>query len=166
MTCAAADAFATPANATYSNSETGSCLISGSLTPTVTPNFTACAGGDITINYSGTDACNNPLTAQHVITVSAPATPTVTLPAGLPTSLTCAAADAFATPANATYSNSETGSCLISGSLTPTALVAKQSAGGDPVRSSATPPRVHEGRRAHTPVTVVHTSMIFFLTSA
>jgi len=25
---------------------------------------------------------------------------------------------------------------------------------GDPVRASATPPRVHEARRAHTPVTV------------
>ena len=49
---------------------------------------------------------------------------------------------------------------------TPTALVAKQSAGGDPVRSSATPPRVHEGRRAQTPVTVGTPPSVFFLTTA
>ena len=36
--------------------------------PTVTNSFDACSGGTITIDYAGTDACGNALSAQHVIT--------------------------------------------------------------------------------------------------
>jgi gliding motility-associated-like protein len=71
-------------NATYSNSESGSCLLSGTLTPTLTPNFTICGGGTITIDYQGVDACNNPVTAQHVIAVS-PVLPTVNITTPLST---------------------------------------------------------------------------------
>ena len=86
-------------NATYTNSESGTCEISGTLSPTVTNSFDACSGGTITIDYAGTDACGNALSAQHVITVSPPAAPTVSLPAGLPATLDCASADSYSTPA-------------------------------------------------------------------
>ena len=120
LDCASADSYATPADATYTNSESGTCLISGTLSPTVTNSFDACSGGTITIDYAGTDACGNALSAQHVITVTPPAAPTVTLPAGLPATLDCASADSYSTSDNATYTNSESGTCLISGTLSPT----------------------------------------------
>ena len=99
LDCASADSYATPADATYTNSDIGTCLISGTLSPTVTDAFDACNGGTITIDYAVTDACGNALTAQHVITVSPPASPTVSLPVGLPSTLDCASADSYATPA-------------------------------------------------------------------
>ena len=120
LDCASADSYSTSDNATYTNSESGTCLISGTLSPTVTNSFDACSGGTITIDYAGTDACGNALSAQHVITVTPPAAPTVTLPAGLPATLDCASADSYATPADATYTNSESGTCEISGTLSPT----------------------------------------------
>ena len=119
LDCASADSYATPADATYTNSESGTCEISGTLSPSVTNAFDACSGGTITIDYAGTDACGNALTAQHVITVTPPAVPTVSLPAGLPATLDCASADSYATPADATYTNSESGTCEISGTLSP-----------------------------------------------
>ena len=89
------------------------------MSPSLTNAFDACSGGTITIDYAGTDACGNALTAQHVITVTPPAAPTVSLPAGLPATLDCASADSYATPADATYTNSESGTCEISGTLSP-----------------------------------------------
>ena len=58
---ASADSYATPADAPYTNSESGTCEISGTLSPTVTDSFDACSGGTITIDYAGTDACGNAL---------------------------------------------------------------------------------------------------------
>ncbi len=46
--------------------------ISGTLSASVTNAFDACTGGTITIDYAGTDACGNALTAQHIITVTPP----------------------------------------------------------------------------------------------
>ena len=63
LDCASADSYATPADATYTNSESGTCEISGTLSPTVTNSFDACSGGTITIDYAGTDACGNALSA-------------------------------------------------------------------------------------------------------
>ena len=119
LDCASADSYATSDNATYTNSESGTCEISGTLSPSVTNAFDACSGGTITIDYAGTDACGNALTAQHVITVTPPAAPTVSLPAGLPATLDCASADSYTTSDNATYTNSESGTCEISGTLSP-----------------------------------------------
>ena len=54
--------------------------------------------------------CGN-LSAQHVITVNPTSSSTVTLPAGLPATLDCASADSYSTSDNATYTNSESGTC-------------------------------------------------------
>ena len=120
LTCAAAELFTNATDATYTNNSSGACLIDGIISPSITSNYTACNGGTITIDYIGTDVCNNPLNAQHVITITPPVAPTVSLPSGLPVTLSCASSETFTTPANATFTNSESGTCLITGSLTPT----------------------------------------------
>jgi len=117
LTCASAETFVTPANATYTNSETGTCLINGSIPASVTSSYTACAGGTITINYTGTDICNNPISAQHVITVTPTAVPTISLPTGLPSTLTYNNALTFTTAPNSNYSNNDNTNCLISGTI-------------------------------------------------
>ena len=86
LDCASADSYAT-SDMLLIRIVRGTCEISGTLSPTVTNSFDACSGGTITIDYAGTDACGNALSAQHIITVSPPAAPTVTLPAGLPATL-------------------------------------------------------------------------------
>jgi hypothetical protein len=62
LDCAAATAYTSAPNATYTNGQTGPCENSGTIPATVTPNWTLCAGGTITVNYTGVDDCNNPLT--------------------------------------------------------------------------------------------------------
>jgi hypothetical protein len=80
LDCAAATAYTTAPDATYTNGETGPCENSGTIPGTVTPNWTLCAGGTITVNYTGVDDCNNPLIGTATITVT-PAPPAVlTLP--------------------------------------------------------------------------------------
>ncbi len=120
LDCDAADAFTSAPDATYTNSESGNCLISGNISASITPDYTACAGGTITIDYNDTDACGNAVTAQHLVTVNAPGSPTVSLPSGLPTTLDCDAADAFTSAPDATYTNNESGNCLISGNISAT----------------------------------------------
>jgi hypothetical protein len=114
LTCAEADAFMDPANATYTNSEEGDCEISGYIVAQVTHDWDLCDGGTITVVYSGEDVCGNELYYSHTIEVAPAATPELSVPE-LPANLTCAEADAFMDPANATYTNSEEGDCEISG---------------------------------------------------
>ncbi len=130
LDCASADSYATPADATYTNSESGTCEISGTLSPSLTNAFDACSGGTITIDYAGTDACGNALSAQHVITVTPPAVPTVSLPAGLPATLDYITAITYTTTDIATYTNSESGTCEISGTLSPSVTNAFDCNGG------------------------------------
>jgi gliding motility-associated-like protein len=92
-------------------------LITGSLTPTVTSNYTSCAGGSITINYSGSDACGNLLSAQHIIAVTPPTTPIIAIPTGLPNTLSYNNALSYNTAPNATYTNNEPTNCLIDGTI-------------------------------------------------
>ena len=82
----------------------------------ITPTYDACNGGTITIDYNTNDACGNPQVLQHIITIDAPTAPTATLP-GLPNTLTCAEADAYTSAPDATYTNGETGNCLIEGTI-------------------------------------------------
>jgi hypothetical protein len=111
ITCAQADVF-TATNLNYTNGETGNCLISGSVLGVVTGTFDEC-GGTLRSDWTYTDACNS-ITAVQTITVQ-PAPPPVFDPVTDQT-ITCAQADVFAAT-NLNYTNSETGSCLISGSV-------------------------------------------------
>src|SRR5690606_40748001 len=118
LSCEEADAFVAASNATYTNNETGNCEVSGSITAAISKNFNACSGGEITVAYTTTDACGNPLSQTHTITVNPANATTLSLPIDLPTSLSCEEADAFVAASNATYTNNETGNCEVSGSIT------------------------------------------------
>jgi len=115
LTCAEADLFETPANATYTNGEAGGCLISGSIPAEVTHNWNICDGGTIKVVYEGTVQCGYQFFEKIIQVAPAPA-PTLSVP-DLPDNLTCAQADAFILPDDATYSNVDKGTCLISGSI-------------------------------------------------
>jgi hypothetical protein len=57
------------ADLTFSNGASGSCLISGTATPSVVESFDIC-GGTITVTWDVLDDCNNPITHTQVITVT------------------------------------------------------------------------------------------------
>lgn len=113
MSCADAEAFAAP-DINYSNSS--SCLISGTLTPVVTNNFTAC-GGNIQISWTGTDACNRPLAYNQIIVVQSSANPTITTPIPEDVTVSCQDLSVFAIPLE--YSNGEERPCNREGILAP-----------------------------------------------
>ena len=114
LSCSEADAFVAP-DATFSNGETGACLITGVVTPTVENNFDEC-GGTITITYSAPTGCDNN-SVEEVITINvAPALePIIEIPT-IAGPITCADAASFIAP-DATFSNGETGACEISGTV-------------------------------------------------
>src|SRR5678815_4699742 len=62
LNCASAIAFTSAPVATYTNGAAGVCDNSGTIPATITPNWTLCAGGTITVNYNGIDDCGNTLT--------------------------------------------------------------------------------------------------------
>ena len=64
LSCADADAFDAPDIAYTNNKPT--CLLEGVITPIITRNFNAC-GGNLTVNWSGTDLCGNAITYSTVI---------------------------------------------------------------------------------------------------
>jgi hypothetical protein len=70
LDCASATAYTSAPNATYTNGATGACENSGTIPATITPNWTLCAGGTITINYIGVDDCGNALTGSATIAVT------------------------------------------------------------------------------------------------
>ena len=113
VSCAEAANFVAP-EATFSNGESGVCEISGVVTPTVEENFDEC-GGSITITYTAPTGCDNN-SVEEVVTIDvAPApVPEITIPEIA--ELTCADAQAFVAP-DATFSNGETGTCGISGTV-------------------------------------------------
>jgi hypothetical protein len=122
LNCSNASAYTTVPNATYNNGATGPCENSGTISGTITPNWTLCAGGTISINYSGVDDCGNTLTGSATIAVTPAPVAILTLPA-LPATLNCAAATAYTSAPNATYTNGASGPCensgTISGTVTP-----------------------------------------------
>src|SRR5678810_569141 len=91
---------------TYSNGATGSCLISGSVTSTLSALPGPC-GGPVTETWTYTDACNRTITQTRTITVS-PA-PVAVFAAAPPITVACGAA----VTSDLTYTNGATGSCLI-----------------------------------------------------
>jgi hypothetical protein len=115
ISCAEADVFMTPADATYTNGDVLGCEISGSIPAVVTPDWNLCAGGTITIKWEATVACGYLLAQTHTITVLTAPEPTLNLPTGLPRLLSCDQAAAFTTAPDATYTNGQTGACEISG---------------------------------------------------
>ena len=127
MTCEEAAAFVAPP-LPYSNNLAGDCNISGTLVPDVQNNWTAC-GGEIIINYSGTDICGTQLNSgPFTITVNPAPLPTVTPPT-FPASIECVEAEVFVAP-NATFTNGLFDVCNLSGSIVPTVINNWDACGG------------------------------------
>ena len=70
LDCAAAAAYTTAPDATYTNGATGACENSGTISGTVTATWNLCAGGSITVTYTGVDDCGNALTGSATIPVT------------------------------------------------------------------------------------------------
>ncbi len=103
-----------PPTLDYSNNETGSCLISGSILPVESGSYNAC-GGTIMYNWDFTDDCGNTLSHAQTITID-PAPPAV-FTSQLPQNFTIDCASFSNNPPALNYSNSESGLCLIEGSI-------------------------------------------------
>src|SRR5216117_2273032 len=97
----------------YTNSASGACLISGSVTSTLGTLPGPC-GGNVTETWTFTDACNRTITASRIITVN-PA-PSAVFAAAPPITVPCGAA----VTSDLSYTNSASGTCLISGTVTST----------------------------------------------
>src|SRR6185295_4268867 len=111
ISCSAAPPSGT--SLAYSNGESGSCDISGSVTGSISGSHTSC-GGSYTESWSFTDECGRTSTASRTITVSPAAQATFAAASHIP--LPCSAAPPSGT--SLAYSNGESGSCDISGTST------------------------------------------------
>src|SRR4029078_8883747 len=78
----ACDAIPAVPTVNYTNSASGTCLISGSVTAVRTGSNTGC-GGTLTDTWTFTDACNRTISGSRTITVTPPSLPTMTTPAGI-----------------------------------------------------------------------------------
>ncbi|MEL6635514.1 MAG: gliding motility-associated C-terminal domain-containing protein [Bacteroidota bacterium] len=97
----------------YSNNETGICLIGGFVSPTTSGSADVC-GGTITYTWDFTDACGRAI--QHVqnVTVNPAPEPVFLNP---PADLLVACENIPTGAPDLVYSNSETGICLIEGTV-------------------------------------------------
>jgi hypothetical protein len=98
----------------YSNNESGACEISGSVPGTLSGTIDEC-GGTQTITWEFTDDCGRTIThTQNIIIEPTPQAQFVNPPSDI--TFTCAETQNF-TVDSLSYSNKESGSCEISGSV-------------------------------------------------
>ncbi|MFN3753888.1 MAG: hypothetical protein ACK4R1_07515, partial [Flavobacterium sp.] len=125
---------ATTSSLSYTNSASGSCLISGSVTSTLSTQTPAGAcGGTVTETWSFTDAFGRTITKSRIITVSPAALPTMTAPAAL--TVACGSLPA---PSTLSFTNGLSGGCLISGTSNPSTFTTAPSACGGTVTETWT----------------------------
>lgn len=98
---------------TYTNGLTGACLISGTANPTQSGSANLC-GGVITYTWTFTDACGRTKTHTQTVTVT-PIAPATFVNPPSNQNVTCENIPTSAPPLN--YTNGETGSCAIMGSV-------------------------------------------------
>jgi gliding motility-associated-like protein len=110
----------------YSNNENGSCLVTGTVSPTQSGSVDIC-GGTVSYNWEFTDICGNNISHTQNITVIPAAAPTfINPPADI--NVTC---DNIPTGApDLDYSNNENGSCLVMGTVSPTQSGSADECGG------------------------------------
>ncbi|MBK8701336.1 MAG: hypothetical protein IPN29_18040 [Saprospiraceae bacterium] len=114
LTVNCADALPVNLSLSYTNGGTVPCLISGSVMPTVTENYTPCNGGTVTYDWTFIDGCDREITHQRVVTIEPLVIPAFVNP---PADITVNCSAVPATAPNLTYNNGGTGSCLITGSV-------------------------------------------------
>ncbi|HLF64961.1 MAG TPA: hypothetical protein VI603_14450, partial [Saprospiraceae bacterium] len=117
LTCVDASNY-NPGALSYTNGETGSCLLSGSVSLEITGSFDIC-GGEITYTWDTTLQCGFSLShTQTVMIILTPAPTFSSTPND--TTINCTDVNIFLTsvqPLN--FSNGETGVCEMSGSVSP-----------------------------------------------
>ncbi len=113
MTITCAEIPTTPLDIDYTNGLTGACLISGTVSPTVTGSADLC-GGTITNTWTFTDVCNR--TTTHVQTLTVTPVPIAVFDS-LPPSMTVDCADIPTSAPALNYDNGESGACAIMGSV-------------------------------------------------
>ena len=116
----ACDAFPTftPQPLSYTNNDTGGCLIAGSVPPTVTGMAGQC-GGSLTLFWTFTDACNRTITHTQVVTVTSSTPPVFINPPPAAVTLTCDQFTNWVAP-TLSYTNNDNGVCLHQGTVSPT----------------------------------------------
>ena len=118
----------------YTNSGSGSCLISGTATSTLSSQTPAGAcGGTVTETWTYTDAYGRTITKTRIITISPATLPTMTAPANT----TVACGSSFS-PSTLSFSNGLSGGCLINGTSTPSTFTAIPGACGGTVTETWT----------------------------
>lgn len=116
MTISCVETFPTPEDLNYTNNQTGGCEISGSIEPLVTTEGDICGGGIVSI-WEFTDQCGVLHSHTQTIIIEPLAEPEFVDP---PEDITVSCADGPGTALALDYTNGESGSCEIAGSVDPT----------------------------------------------
>ena len=116
LTLSCAEVIPNPIDLSYSNNQLGICLVDGTESPEVTGAADIC-GSTIEYLWGYTDSCGNLIEHTQTITIDPAPEAVFNNPPGNLT-LTCEEYDSF-TFADLTYSNSESGTCLIEGVVSP-----------------------------------------------
>jgi hypothetical protein len=126
LSCAEAITFPIN-NLAYTNNETGGCEISGSVPGMPSGSFDECGGAQM-ISWEFSDNCGNTIThVQNIIINPAPPAAFINPPGD--TTLSCAEATTFSF-SDLSYTNNETGTCEISGSVPGMPSVSFDECGG------------------------------------
>src|SRR5690606_6714223 len=113
LTCGEASTFVIQ-DLSYTNGESGVCEISGTVPGVLNGTFNIC-GGAQTITWTFTDSCGHTITHVQNITIEeAPAASFINPPGD--TTLTCVEASTFVIQ-DLSYTNGESGTCEISGTV-------------------------------------------------
>ncbi|MFM9825426.1 MAG: hypothetical protein ACKVOD_04745, partial [Flavobacterium sp.] len=122
---------ATTSSLSYTNGAT--CLISGSVTSTLSSPLPGACGGTVTESWTFTDTYGRTITQSRIITISPAALPTMTAPAAI--EVACGALPESST---ISFSNGLSGGCLISGTSNASTFTATPNACGGTVTETWT----------------------------
>ena len=100
----------------YTNNDTGACSIDGFVTAIQSGFYDAC-GGNITYTWTFTDDCNRSISHAQNVIVTPASDPMFT---NLPPDITINCGESFPTPIILPYTNNESGSCAITGTVPAT----------------------------------------------
>ncbi len=98
----------------YTNNGNGACLIQGSVLPSQSGSYDEC-GGTITYTWTFTNPCGQ--TINHTQNITIEPAPQASFIGNLPTSITVSCDAVPTTGPSLNYTNGESGTCLISGSV-------------------------------------------------
>ncbi|WP_156115561.1 T9SS type A sorting domain-containing protein [Psychroserpens sp. Hel_I_66] len=98
----------------YSNEGTGACEISGSVPGELSGSYTEC-GGELTVNWTYTDACDRTITASKTITVEPADAPVFEGVENM--TISCEEAASFTADSLSYTNGASTEACLIEGSV-------------------------------------------------